>query len=107
MALPTLDEALQHLGYDETDEAVNANATRALATAKQTLLGAVGDDVEFYLPDDPRAAELVLMYLDDLWDERGTSAKVSGSTRRLTQTLELQLRLELRRKKELVGGADA
>lgn len=104
MAMPTLDGALEHLGIDYADEAVSHNVERALAAAKQTLLGAVGDDVEDHLPDDPRVPELVLIYLDDLYDERGVSAKVGGATRRLVQTMELQLQLELRRAKEQAGG---
>lgn len=104
MALPNIDDALEHLGIDEADEAVSRNVARALAAAQHTLYGAVGEDVEQYMPDDPRAAELVLMYLDDLYDERGVSAKVSGATRHLLQTLELQLRLELCAARERAGG---
>lgn len=101
--MPTLDEALNYLGIDYADAMVTANVTRALATAEKTLRGAVGDDVETYLPDDPRAAELVLIYLDDLYSDRGVSAKVTGATRRLVADMELQLRLELRRAKEAAG----
>lgn len=93
-------EALQYLGIDYEDELVTANVTRALNTAKQVLKGAIGADWEKYLPDDPRAAELVLIYLDDLYSERGVKAKVSNATRRLVADMELQLRLELRRAKE-------
>lgn len=97
----TLEDFLQYLGYDVTDdELVNKNATRALNTAKKTVLGAVGDDVETYLPGDPRVAELVLIYADDLFSERGVSAKVSGATRRAVADMELQLRLELAEAKE-------
>ena len=96
-----LEDFLQYLGYDVTDdELVNKNATRALNTAMRTVLGAVGDDVETYLPGDPRVAELVLIYADDLFSERGVSAKVSGATRRAVADMELQLRLELAAAKE-------
>ena len=101
--MPTIDEALQYLGIDYADSLVTANVTRALATAEKTLRGAVGEDVETYLPDDPRVAELVLIYLDDLYSDRGVSAKVTGATRRLVADMELQLRLELRRAKEAAG----
>jgi hypothetical protein len=104
MALPNITDALEHLGIDEPDEAVTRDVSRALDAARHTLYGAVGADVEQYLPDDPRAAELVLVYLDDLYDERGVSAKVSGAVRHLVQTLELQLRLELRAARERAGG---
>lgn len=97
----TLEDFLHYLGYDVTDdELVNKNATRALNTAKKTVLGAVGDDVETYLPGDPRVTELVLIYADDLFSERGVSAKVSGATRRAVADMELQLRLELAEAKE-------
>lgn len=94
--MPTLDEARMYLGIDiADDDMVNANLKRCLATATKTLHGAVGEDVEEYLPGDPRITELVLIYTDDLYSERGASAKVSGATRRLVYDMELQLRLEL------------
>lgn len=98
--MPTIEEALDHLGYDEVDDVITRDVTRDLAAAKYVLLGAVGEDVETYLPDDPRVKELTLMYLDDIHDERGTSEKVSGSIRRIVNTMETQLRLKLRRAKE-------
>ena len=101
--MPTIDEALQYLGIDYADDMVTANVTRALATAEKVLRGAVGEDVETYLPGDPRVAELVLIYLDDLYSDRGVSAKVTGATRRLVADMELQLRLELRRAKKEAG----
>lgn len=103
MALPTIEEALEHLGYDYADDVTQRNAARALSAAVATLRGSVGDDVEELMPNDPRAAELVLIYLDDLWDEKGTSAKVSVATRRLVHSMEWQLRLELSRLREAEG----
>ena len=104
--MPTIEEALLYKGIDYTDAVVEANATRALATARQTVLGAVGEDVDKYLPNDPRVNELTLIYFDDLYSERGVSAKVSGATRRLVQDMELQLRLELATAKaKAVSGA--
>lgn len=98
--MPTYDEALEYLGIDYPDEIIKRNVTRALATAVKTLHGTVGADVETRMPDDPRAKELVLIYLDDLYSNRGVSAKVSGATRQLVHTMELQLRLELRALRE-------
>lgn len=97
----TLEDARTYMGIDVTDDAmVNANVTRALNTAEKTMLGAVGDDVRVYLPNDPRVDELVLVYTDDLYSERGVSSKVSHATRLLVGSIELQLRLELARAKE-------
>lgn len=101
--MPTIAEALEHLGIDYADEVVTANVRRALEAAKAHLRGAIGEDVETYLPDDARVSELVLIYAEDLYSERGVSAKVSNATRRLVENMELQLRLELRRAKEGSG----
>lgn len=104
MAWPTIDDLQAYCGIDYMDAMVEKNLTRALATAKATLKGAVGDDVETVLPDDERAHTLVLIYGDDLYSNRGVfntdSAKVSGATRRMTNDLETQVRLEYRRAKE-------
>lgn len=98
-----LTDALNYLGIDYTDDVVTANVTRALATAERTLRGAVGEDVWDLLPGDPRAVELVLIYTDDLYSTRGVAAKVSGATRQLVQTLELQLWLELAALREVAA----
>lgn len=101
----TIEEALLYKGMAPElyagDTVVITNATRALNTAKQTLAGAVGEDVDEYLPGDPRVDELQLIYFDDLYSERGVvSAKVSNVVRRLVSDMEQQLRLELAAKKE-------
>ena len=98
--MPTLNDALDYMGIDYADEKVSKNAQRALDTAKSVLKGAVGDDVFDLKPDDDRVKELVLMYTDDLYSERGVGAKVSGAVRKLAHDMELQLRLELKRARE-------
>jgi hypothetical protein len=103
--MPTIEEALAYMGYDQSDAMVLTNVQRAMATARAVMLGAVGADVEQYLPDDPRVKELILIYTDDLYTERGVKAKVSGATRKLVADMVLQLKLELRRKKDEVGAA--
>lgn len=100
--MPTVEEALLYLSIDYADEVVTANVTRALAAAVKTLHGCVGEDVETLMPDDPRAKELVLLYLDDLYSNRGLTNKAIGSQRRLIADLEWQLRLELRQLREAV-----
>ncbi len=101
--MPTIEEAFAYIGIDYADEVVTTNVNRALKAATAHLHGSVGADVEVYLPDDARVSELVLIYTDDLYSERGVSAKVSNATRRLVANMELQLRQELRRKKEASG----
>lgn len=98
--MPTIEDALAYLGIDYQDPLVTKNVTRALATAVKVLHGAVGEDVEQLLPGDSRASELVLIYMDDLYSEKGVSAKVSGATRRMVADMEMQLRLELRTLRE-------
>lgn len=98
--MPTVEEALIYLGIDYTDDVVTANVRRALAAAVKTLHGSVGEDIEEYMPGDPRAKELVLLYLDDLYTNRGLAYKQIGSQRRLIADMEWQLRLELRQLRE-------
>lgn len=98
--MPTYEDALAYLGIDYPDDVITKNATRALGAAIKTLHGAVGDDVEQLLPGDDRAREIVLMFADDLYSQRGTSAKVSGATRQLVSDMLMQLQLELRTKRE-------
>lgn len=105
----TLNDALEHLGYDpydpeEIDETVKRNVQRALNAADATLRGAVGEDIHTYLPDDPRVDTLTLAYLDDLYDTRGAYAKAENALRGLIHTQELQLKLELRRAREAGDG---
>lgn len=102
--MPELKEALQYLGIDYSDDVTNANVTRAMKTAQKTLQGAVGEDVDEFLPGDPRVAELILIYTDDLYSERGVAAKVSAATRSLVADMELQLRLELARARKAAEG---
>lgn len=92
-----LEDALKYLGIDDTDEMINTNVSRALSSARLTLKGAVGDDIDVYLPDDPRADELTLKYMADLYDNRGLGGKAANADHAMTNTLETQLRMELRR----------
>ena len=97
----TIEEVIEYIPIDYPDELTRKNANRALATAKKTLYGAVGEDVEQLLPGDERAKELVLMFAKDLYEQRGyTSAKVTGATRQMAADLILQLQMELRRRRE-------
>lgn len=101
--MPTIEDCLAYLGIDYADDLVRKNVTRALATAVKVLHGAVGEDVDTLMPNDSRAQELVLIYMDDLYSEKGVSAKVSGATRRMVADMEMQLRLELRAHREEAG----
>lgn len=102
--MPTVEEALLYLSIDYADEVVTANVKRALETAKKLVHGSVGEDVEELMPNDSRVKELVLLYADDLYSNRGLSNKAIGSQRRLIADMEWQLRLELRQLREAVEG---
>ena len=104
MAWPNIEDLKAYCGIDYADDQVERNLTRALATAKATLKGAIGEDADTVLPNDERAHTLVLIYGDDLYSNRGVfntdSAKVSGATRRMTNDLETQVRMAYRLAKE-------
>ena len=95
--LLTTDEVLAYLGIDYADDMVTKNINRAIKTADAYLKGSIGEN---YPADDPRAKELALIIVSDLYDNRELTAgaNVSNNTRRLVDDLSLQLRLELRRK---------
>ena len=90
----SVEEVLAYLGIDYSDNMVTANIERAIKTADFYLKGSIGEN---YPTDDPRAKELALIIISDLYDNRGLASTVSGNTRRLFEDLSLQLRLELRR----------
>lgn len=92
--MPTKAEVLDYLGIDYADDMVERNVNRAILTADAYLKGAIGTN---YPTEDPRAKELALIFIADLYDNRGSIEKVSGNVRRLVDDFMLQLRLELRR----------
>lgn len=92
--MPTKEEVLDYLGIDYADDMVTRNVERAILTADAYLKGAIGTN---YPTEDPRAKELALIFIADLYDNRGSIEKVSGNVRRLVDDFMLQLRLELRR----------
>jgi hypothetical protein len=101
--MPTFQDALFYLGIDEVDDMITANVNRAMATAAKRLLGAIGSDVETYLPDDPRIEELVLIYTRESYDADSLTDKARAAMKHQRDDLEPQLRLELRGAKEKAG----
>lgn len=87
-------DVYNYLGIDIVDSMITANVTRAIATADAYLKGAVGAD---YPVEDPRAKELALIFIADLYDNRGMLEAVNKNVRQLVDDFLLQLRLELRR----------
>ena len=90
----SVDEVLAYLGIDYSDDMVTSNIARTIKTADAYLKGSIGEN---YPINDPRAKELALIIISDLYDNRGLQSTISGNTRRLVDDLSLQLRLELRR----------
>ena len=91
--MPTTQEVMDYLGIDYADEMVTRNIERTITVADAYLKGAVGKN---YPIDDPRAKELALIFISDLYANRGMIEKVNGNIRRLVDDFMLQLRLELR-----------
>lgn len=89
----TTEEVLAYLGIDYADDMVNKNINRLIQTANIYLQGSIGKN---YPVDDPRAKELALIIISDLYDNRGVTSTISGNTRKLVNDFSLQLRLELR-----------
>ena len=94
ISVVTTDEVITYLGIDYTDDMVIKNIERLIPVADSYLKGSIGKD---YPIEDPRAKELALIIISDLYDNRGLTTTVSANTRRLVDDLSLQLRLELRR----------
>lgn len=91
----TVEDVKAYLGIDYADDMVNANITRAINTADAYLKGSIGNN---YPTEDPRAKELALIIVDDLYSNRGSqSTNITGNCKRLVDDMSLQLRLELRR----------
>lgn len=90
----SVKEVKDYLGIDYADETVERNITRVIKTADAYLKSSIGEN---YPIEDPKAKELALIIISDLYDNRGFNSTVSGNTRRLVDDLSLQLRLELRR----------
>ena len=90
----SVEDVLAELGIDYADDMVTKNINRAIKTADAYLQGSIGEN---YPVEDPRAKELALIIISDLYDNKGLKDTVSGNTRRLVEDMSLQLRLELRR----------
>lgn len=91
-----VNDAKAYLGIDYTDEMVDTNVNRALQTAIHKMHGAIGSDVETYLPGDPRIDELVLIYTRESYDGSNLTEKERSALKQLRADLEPQLQLELR-----------
>ncbi len=92
----TNTEVYNYLGLDDSDDPmIISNIARLINTADSYLKGAIGVN---YPLDDPRSKEIALIIIADLYDNRGSSKEsLTGNTRRLVDSMSLQLRLEMSR----------
>ena len=88
----TLNEAKAYLRVDLADEADENNLQRAIEVADKWMIGAVGRG---YDDEVPRAKELMLKIVGDIFDNRTTTEMNQNNVNRLFYDLALQLRLEL------------
>ncbi len=95
--MPTVEEVKAYLGIDYADDMVTRNIERSIQTADAYLKGSIGTN---YPTEDPRVKELALIFISDLYDNRGMIEKTAGNVRRLVDDMSLQLRLELSRASE-------
>lgn len=93
--MPTLIEVKDYLCIDFEDDSTDRLLNRLITTADLYMQGAIGVD---YPKEDPRAKQIGLLLIADLYDNRGMSEKVSNSVRNLVSDFILQLQMELRRK---------
>lgn len=89
------DEVYQYLGIDYIDAPTEQRINSIIRSADSYLRGAVGDD---YPRDDPRAKEIALMYIDELYNTHGMSTLESRNSRKAMDDMILQLKLEMSRK---------
>lgn len=89
----TLDEAKAYLRVDLADENDEKMLKLAIGAANRWMISAIGIG---YDEEDPKAKQLELMVMGDLYDNRTTSEISEKNVRKLFNDISLQLRLELR-----------
>lgn len=92
MAALALQDVKDYIGIDYSDTQTDRLLERLMVVADQYLIGSIGAD---YPKTDERAKQLALLVISDLFENRETTDKVSGSVRRLVDDFSLQLRMEL------------
>lgn len=93
MSALSAQDVKDYLGIDFTDDATDRLIARMLSTADAYMKGALGAN---YPTGDERVQMVSKIIISDLYDHRDLSDKVSGATRRLVDSMLLQVRLEMR-----------
>lgn len=98
----TLEDVCDDRGYfleeveAEENQITKRNIERLIRFSDMYLQGAVGED---YPRDDERAKQIALLVISDLYDNRELDSKdIKGTTRKILNDLEWQLKLELIKK---------
>ena len=89
----TVPEIKEYLHIDFDDPATENTLQSLNAVAEKYLIGSLGEN---FPREDPRAKQLALLIVSDLYDNRGLNSenpKVSNAARHLVQSMSLQLRL--------------
>lgn len=85
-------EVKDYLGIDYDDDMTERRIEHSIRVADSFLVGALGRN---YPKADPRAKELALMVISDIFDHRELTQKETAMYRKLAHDFELQLRLEM------------
>ena len=97
MSVLTMQDVKDYLGIDFSDESTDRVLQAILSAADAYMRGALGAN---YPVNDERVKQVQKIIVSDLYDHRDLSDKVSGSTRRLVDSMLLQVRLEMRQAAE-------
>ena len=89
----TAQDVYRHLGLDFVDTDVSLNIEALIATANAYMIGALGEN---YPTNDARVIEVQKLLISDLYEHRELSDRVSNATRRLVDSMLLQVKLEMR-----------
>ena len=90
-AVFTVDELKARLGIDYTDEQIETNLRRAIATADGELRESVGDN---YPVDHPLTKELALAYAANSYENGDV---LTGNAEKQAEQMALKIRLYMRR----------
>lgn len=82
-----------HIDHDDDDDIISS----CIFAADEYLKSAIGNS---YDEPSERAQMLALMVVADLYDNRGTTERVSAKTRTIIENFAQQMRLELRGKEK-------
>lgn len=93
MSALSAQDVKDYLGIDYTDDATDRLISKMLLVSDAYMKGALGRN---YPADDERVKTVEKIIISDLYDHRDLSDKVGGATRRIVDSMLMQVRLEMR-----------